>query len=662
MPRGCLAAILACTALIYSRELRNSFVFDQAETIANNHYLNDWTFILKSLVSDDWWFRDPGHLPQSAYYRPLSSIWLWINFHLFGANPAGWHAAAILLHLIVVWLTYRVAAILSEDWLIGLLAAALYGLTPIHAEAVAWAFGAQLSAALELGAFEFYLYVFQSGERSLPLAGDDRSQWWRLVSLALCGGALLSYEGALIFPALIAAHAFIFARQRVTNTSGRKSAISDTPLSDRLRFAIVAAWPYAAEAAAYLVIRMLVLGFATQGSFNNELTVAESILTVPSAITAYLMLLLVPWTAAPAHLLARVDSIASTNFYVPLLAIGGVVGAVYVAIRHAALRDLYLYCGAWILIGLAPTLNLHGLPAGSLIQDRYLYLPSFGFCVIAAGMIVTVAHRNSTAAIAMAIGSAGIAATYAASLYSVQRFWHDDFTLFSKCVAEAPEVAVWHNHLGAALGERGDYPSARTEFQRAISLDASDGHSMYNLGLADGHLGDAHAAEREISDGIKLLGHAPAEAYADLAVVADAAGDTQGAEGALMQANAIPGGANIATRVRAQILFMHGDSKGAENGLHELLGRAPNDAQALSALATILSAEHRYDEALDAFRRVEELAPNQAGIHYRIAMALHNLGRDREAHDECALAIAAAPDNRVARALMAAIEERGAPH
>ncbi|HVN63652.1 MAG TPA: hypothetical protein VMT58_03365, partial [Candidatus Binataceae bacterium] len=216
-----LAGILIVTAAVYARCLSNGFVFDDHEMIVLNRFIGDWSFYWKSIVNDSWWFRDPAHLPQSAYYRPLQDIWFAINFHLFGLEPMGWHATMVALHLVAVWLAFRVACTLTSDRIAGLIAAALFALMPLHAEAIVWASAIPLPLAA----------VFEFAALELYLRGRIRS------SLALFAGALLSHESAVVFPLLIGAHGYFL-----------KPTEPDSEKIDVLggfRAAIGAAWPYA---------------------------------------------------------------------------------------------------------------------------------------------------------------------------------------------------------------------------------------------------------------------------------------------------------------------------------------------------------------------------------------------------------------------------------
>src|SRR5271157_2067734 len=196
--------VLTLTMLVYLRCLGNGFVFDDHEMIVLNRYIGQWSFLWKSMVNDSWWFRDPLHLPQSSYYRPLQDIWLAIHYQLFGLTPGGWYATMVVLHLTAVWLVFKIAARLADDWRAAMLAALLFGLIPVHAEAIVWptAIPLPLSATLELAAFYLFITRDVAGRRNWTLA------------MLLYAGALFSHESAVAFPGLIAMYVFILEARR----------------------------------------------------------------------------------------------------------------------------------------------------------------------------------------------------------------------------------------------------------------------------------------------------------------------------------------------------------------------------------------------------------------------------------------------------------------
>ncbi|HUO06282.1 MAG TPA: tetratricopeptide repeat protein [Candidatus Binataceae bacterium] len=654
--RTWMARLLVATALVYGLTLGNEFILDDYDLIVFNHRLGDWSFIWKSLTNDSCWFIDPLYLPYSSYYRPLQNLWFAFNFHLFGLNPRGWHVAMIALHLLVVWLVFRVASLLTGDGWTGLLAAALFALMPPHAEAVSWlsAVAPPLSTAFQLGAFEFYLYC--SGDSA---SADHRTRWLA-VSIGLFAGALLSYDGAIVFPALIVAHAVILGRGGDFAAADK----SDDSLAERMHVAIAAVWPYAAATMIYLAVRHSVLGFISgPNPFNLQpLSHAEALLTIPKVLSIYIALTLMPWMAAPIHPFQFVQSVASLGFFLPFAGLAVVVAGGYFVLRDCPSRRLYLFCLAWFLIALSPALHLRALFAQSIIQDRYLYLPTFGFCLFAAAAAIEFARTGEARANAVKISSIAILAVYAALLLWLQPVWRDDVSLYKRCVAKAPGVALWHRGLGKALEARGEFEGARIELENANRLSPGDGKTLYSLGQVYGRIGDRRDAARALSQWVDSMARPPVGAYVKLALADDAAGDSKGADAALDRAAAIPGGAESAAIARAQLRFLHGDKDLAERQMREVLAKYPDDPNALGVLGSMLLSEHNNEAALPLLQHAASILPDDPGYRYLTATALHRLGREREARDECAIALALAPNDRNVLALMAAIDAGGAAH
>ena len=68
--------------------------------------------------------------------------------------------------------------------------------------------------------------------------------------------------------------------------------------------------------------------------------------------------------------------------YLPLAALATLGVGLQCAIRRHPHRRLYLFCAVWMGVTIAPVMDLKALPPQMLIQDRYLYLTSAGWCVM----------------------------------------------------------------------------------------------------------------------------------------------------------------------------------------------------------------------------------------------------------------------------------------
>jgi tetratricopeptide (TPR) repeat protein len=641
------------TAIAYLRSLGNEFVFDDVLMINANTYIGQWSFLWRSMVNDLWWFRDPNHLPYSAYYRPLQDIWLALNFHLFGFNPAGWHAMMIMLHLVAVWLVYQIVRVIAPGAWRAVVAALLFGLIPVHAEAVVWATAIPLplSATFELGAF----YLFLTRETS------PRRNW--ALSLFLYALALLSHESAVAFPGLVAAYALLFEPRMGTSVRPETPVVQSTDvvagcdteaLPARLVRAAIEAAPFATATVSYLVLRLLVLGFISRPHPMNHANTAVVLMTIPWVLLHFLGLIVVPWRAGPGHRIFFVSSPFSPKFYGPLVAFA-LIGAVLMFGRFRK-RRLYLFCTLWFGLALIPEMNLSGLDPDVLVQDRYLYLPSFGWCLLIADAVTTLAAANESWRKPAFIGAAALAGLYAFVLFGVQRFWHDGVTLFSRCVEEFPEASICHEGLGDALAKRVDLNGAVRELSTAVSLRPEHADIRWDLGVIEGRLPSYTEAVTEMRASLLLRPNRSAFDYATFADYADAAGEPAESERALKAAENLLDGKKEAQVVRAQIRFRHGDVAGALQILNEMIVRYPDMPRVWLLLGTVRMARKDYEGAFVAFERVSALKSDFPVPHYFAAVALHHMGRNAEALTQCRLALAAAPDYQNARALLTEIQ------
>ncbi len=644
-----LAGVLLVTLLLYLRCLGNGFVFDDNMMIVKNAYIGSWSFFRISFSHDSWWYLDPLHLPASSYYRPLQDTWLGLHFHLFGLNPAGWHATMVVLHLLVVWLVFRLASHLTGDRQAALLAAALFAVLPCHAEAVVWASAIPLplAAAFELAALLLFIGRAQAPYRNWALA------------MLLYAGALLTHESAVMFPVLVALYGLIFEEpdrataDRSTNPLTNSSSILRARM--RATAAAVSAAPFAAELLAYLAVRFLVLGFINRPMPVNHLTNGQALMTVAPVLIAYLGVLVMPWRASSAHHMAIVTRAGAPELWLSAAALIAIGAAFLFAVRNDRRRGLYLFCVAWMAIAIAPMMNLRGIFQGALVQDRYLYLPSVAWCVMIADCTVRVARIGANPRRVAWAAIAVVLAVCAMALWNVQHLWHDNVTFYTRLIRVNPDQPSWHYAFGVALRDRGDLAGAAREFKAALELDPRSA-ALYDLGVVDSQLGHIKQAAAEEEEGLKRLASPPADAYVGLAQIYDLNGDQAKSEAALKQAELLPGGAHVAALARAQLKYNHGDLAGAETILRGLVAADPYDPRSWTVLGMTAIRQKSYGQALEDFRQATALSPRDPFARVMAGLALHKLGRDQEAIEQCRGALALAPNDANARALIAKIQ------
>ncbi len=292
--------------------------------------------------------------PGWFLYRPIGSLLIWdLGVRLWGNNPFPFHLQGLLLHALTSLALGLWLAEATSRRFLGWLAGALFAVFPLHLEAVGWV-SAQwdaLSALFGIGGLWLFTMWWRRGGSRLPLY---------LLSLFLYSLALFTKDSLLTFLPL-----FAFSAWLVTPRPKRKEML-------RAFYALV---PFCAVLALNLGLRLAVWG--NLGGY-------------PGLATDYSNFF---WDG----LLTQVHVILSP---INAKVLGNTLAQVVGALSSAALLlGLVLYGrqwlkllvvgGAWLLLALAPVLNLPANP-DDLQQNRLFYLASAGYCVVVAALLYSV--------------------------------------------------------------------------------------------------------------------------------------------------------------------------------------------------------------------------------------------------------------------------------
>ncbi len=696
-----LWCILAVTAVVYSRSLGNAFVLDDVVMFVRAPDLRSWSFLWKAFTRNEFWYVDAWFLQVQQFrnYRPLYLVWCWVDYHLFGLNPAPWHASILAVYLLVVWLVFKISRRLAGESTPALLAASLFALTPVHVAAIAWMAAScyVLGTALGLGAF--YLIM--------PRADGTGRRW--AAAIALYAGALLCHESLAAFPALVACYAFLFDPN--DSQAGEAVESSGAALWIRVRRAAIWQAPFAVELLLYMVVRRLVLGFFVSNPyyFQNLLTDAQAVLTVPLVFATYLTELAMPWRVLPLHRVPPVSSPLSPDFWMPLAAIALLGAALVVVARRDPRRRLHLFCAAWMGVTFAPLMMLHSMP--HLVQDYYAYLPSVGWYILLGDLIAGITLLNTLARRLVVGGACAMLAVYAVSLWSAERFWHDDVAAARGYVQGWPESVQWrwnlafdldrqgdladaeyelrtalrlepdrtgtvfaphsyelHHYLGELLARRGDIDGAELEFAKSANgpPDENETHpprpplafnhdalALYDQGLRDAKAGLTGQAIREITKALEMMKRLPVPDYGPLAMryiklaeLYDSVGNQQQVDAVLNEVDSMSDGEVAVGLARARIRLNHSDKQGAERILRELSDRYPENGQVSMPLGDLESSLQQYNQALICYQRAGGNWFADSRVHLAMAQSLRAMGRGREALDQCRLGVALLPNNQ----------------
>ena len=569
--RRALFVIIAASVLVYANSLSGSFVFDDTKQIVGNPELRSWSNVIHALTNDVWSFQR-GTLTTDIpppYYRPLFTAYLTVNYQLFGLWEPGWHLMNLLVHTISSVLVYFLLKRLSGDFAIAVLGAVLFAVHPAHVESVSWISGIPdpLAALFYIPCLIWYLRYREDGNLK-----------WLTLSLVAYGLAALCKETPLALPLVLAVWEL--------KTESRQNWIG------RFKDVAVRLIPYAAVGLAYLVLRFSVLGrISWKHPFMARVPDSAILMTLPYVFLNYLKHLVAPFHLSLIYGTSFITSPSDVRFLLPL-ALLLVLSFVLWRYRKSLGPQVWLAI-ALTVVPLLPVLNLRVFHYEYIIQDRYLYLPSVGFCYLVAIAISRLGQHQARLGL---IICALVVLSFGASTVLQNRVWRGPVPLWERAIYYSPNSWSTHYNLGLAHLGLKEYDQARTELLAAQRLNPQQATVLNNLALAQAGLGN-------IDDAIVNL-------QAALAL-----------DPRLFEARN-----NLAA-----FLYEKKDFAGAKREILPVLQHDPGSNSARFNLARILAATGDHPGAIREFQTVLTAQPDDSAAHYELALSYAALGKKEDA-------------------------------
>jgi Flp pilus assembly protein TadD len=459
--------------VVYIGTLSFGFVYDDNVTIVQNPMLRFWHVVPQSFASVG------ANVPL---YRPLTNLWFYVNNALFGLKPACWHLTAVLLHVLITYLVFRMAERLLHERKAALIAALLFGLHPVHIENVAWISAANdlLVCVLLLGSFLLFLRYQDEGVKR-----------WQAASVALFAPALLSKETAAVFPALIFGFCWIYGAQRETWKA-------------RLKGAVRTCAPYVCVLLAYLAARSYALrNMVPTGT--RPLNWSTMLLTWPSVLWFDVRQMLLPVMSSEFYPLDYVTHAGLHTFVLPTLLLVCIVAGVAAGIRRLHDAQLATYACLWIILPLLPTLYLRALTPNDFVHDRFLYLPSVGVVILAALVIRQLNWSTPACGTGLRNGVVAVlVVACAAGTIAHQPQWASDVMVYQNGLKYVPESENIKDNLANALFSLGQFERAIPLYMEILQHNPTYWRSQYNLGYAYYKTGRYVEAEQAFQRAIQL--------------------------------------------------------------------------------------------------------------------------------------------------------------
>jgi tetratricopeptide (TPR) repeat protein len=499
--------------LAYSNSFKGDLSFDSATVVRDDPRIRTVApQNLYAIWSTGYWFdnQDP------SLYRPLTTLSYMVNYAVLGGGPrpAGYHWINFLLHCINAVLVYGLGLAVFRNAAQSAALASLWAVHPVLTESVTNIVGrADLLAGFGV------LAGLLCHVKAASSAGRRRARW--LVALfAASAAGIFSKESAVVLVALMLAYDLAFDT-RALRACLPSYGVAILPVC----LFLWQRWQ--------VISRLPVIGTAF---VNNPLLGAGfwgAKLTAIQVIGRYIALILWPSILSCDYSYHQISVFRGTfdNWGDWVTAAAAVVCVLAAGLLFLAFRRYrpVFFLGALFFVALAPVANI-AMPIGTIMAERFLYLPAVGFLGCAVWALYAGAdwwQKNSGAAISPIWMVGLVCLLLAARTYARNADWENSTALFTSAVAASPNSYRTHFNLALSLfRDQGNTDGAIAEGERSLAilrplpLDRDEDVGPYsNVGafyrvkgdmLAQGHPPDAAAANRLYQRSLEILLHGEA--------------------------------------------------------------------------------------------------------------------------------------------------------
>lgn len=454
-----LLVIFLATFIVFSNIFQNEFLLDDETFIKN--WETSQNFEITKLLT--------GNLPEvhKGVYRPIRSLLYSIYYQIWQDNDFGYHLHSLFVHLVSTILVFLIIARILKDSFVGFIAGVLFGLHPIHTEAITY-----IAASMEITGATFFFASFY-----FYLKGKNKSSFY-LLSILFAGLAFFTYEMTLTLPVLIILYEFLLGKRELSREKRIKNYI-----------------PYFILAVFYFLVRFTIGVGISRGDYLGY-SFYHTQLAMMKVWVKYIWLLINPTQISYIHNIeesfesfmthhSRLQSILSQSIFdLDIMAsILILLGLVFTVVKFWKKQPVLSFAILWFFISLVPVAYI--FPQGIALAEKYLYIASFGFVLLLGYFFIRLQDwlpaKKPLRTELLLLTFVLIALIYGYLTYQRNQDWHDPITFWSKVVKQHPKSALGYYTLGVFYTQNGRIDQAERAYKKTIKLDPLFYEAYHNL-------------------------------------------------------------------------------------------------------------------------------------------------------------------------------------
>lgn len=469
-----LIIISSLTILVFLNTLPNGFVIDDKTFILNAKETRD----IKNIPS---FFTKP----YIGIYRPIKVTFYTLDYQIFKTDPIGYHAQAILINLFSTILVYFIAFYLTKKDSIAFITSLIFGVHPIHTEAISFVASSMDSIGICFFFASFYCYLkYKEKCKKILLS----------LSVIFAFLAFFTYEATLVLPFLIILFEIL--------TCNKKKILNS--------------FLFLIPAFTFVLIGFVFIG---GGRVKESLSLLNgsyftTILVLILAFFKYLVLYIFPIDLSINPVVAPgieswVNGFSKTqaikdlnllNLHV-ILGIFVILALISAFVVFFKKNPLVSFCIGWIAISLFPAFYI--LPK-HILAERYAYISSFGAIFLTVIIFNAFYKRKSKYKdiIQNSLITFLVVMVFIFSFLTVKRNmdWKSESTIWSKTAQQETGSDLARYYLGIINMSDQNYKSSIKNFN---SVNKKNPDVYYYLSVSYAYNGNYQEAEKTLAKVLK---------------------------------------------------------------------------------------------------------------------------------------------------------------
>ncbi len=490
--RVSIIIIIVTSIFLYANTFTHEFVYDDLATITKNSYVKNGVNGFKQILTEGSWdgFNAGANI---RIYRPFQLLAFAIQYEFFQLNPTPYHIIHVLCYALLNALLFL---LLKQFWqnkypYLPLLIVLLFAVHPVHVEVVANLKGsADLFGMLHATVAFLFLFYYTNKKKILYLI---LASFFYFLSL-------ISKEIAVTYIAIFPLAMYFF-----------------TDL--KLKRIIINTLPFIVVILMYLLIRSVVFKGSnamamTLSHLDNILLLAETssqeIGTRLYGLGKNLQLLIFPHPLRSSYVYDDIPLYEAYDF-IALSTLLTYIFLVILCIRYFFKRSILIFGFLFYLLSLSLFSNTIVMMP-SIVSERWLLIPSFGFAIVIGVLIYRVLKEGKTIFHFIKINPIAIpllcSVLFLFSFKTIERNfeWENDTTLFAADIKTSPNNQIILRAHGQQLMESGDKEKIKESIyylEKAQKLAPNRLATAHNLGKAYFLLRDYDNSIRVYSEVVK---------------------------------------------------------------------------------------------------------------------------------------------------------------